>query len=230
MFLLGIYEERPQFDLYINYKSQKTGMSKLRSLQLKKLLKELEYIESEFEYRTELINEADLKFNQHIGNFLDENPTIKEVYQKKLDTRIQNAIDAKLSDIESSNLEEHEIENTENTLAKVTSPKVKKLYREIVKITHPDLINKKNLNEIYLSATKYYNLDDKIGIYKICSELNIDYEIDEEDEKEISLKINEIKSRLNFLESTFAWKWFQTDSEQEKNQIMIDFIKLRLVS
>ena len=44
-------------------------MSKIKLLQLKKLLKELEYIESDFEYRSELISEADNEFIKSINNF-----------------------------------------------------------------------------------------------------------------------------------------------------------------
>lgn len=206
-------------------------MSKLRNIQLKKLLKELEYMELEFEYRTELVQEVDLKFTNHINEFLEENPTIKEVYDQKNDLRLQSAIESKINESLSSIEIEDEVDGeVEEILVPTVSTKVKKLYREIVKITHPDLINKKNLNEIYLSATKYYDLNDKIGIYKICSELNIDYDIDEEDEVDISKKIIEVKSKISFLESTWAWKWFTTENEREKNQIMIDFIKLRIVT
>jgi len=202
-------------------------MGKLRTLQLKKLLKELEYIQLEFEYRQELISEVDYEFTQEIGDFLDKNPQIKEVYDQKNDTRIQNAIETKLS--VSEEVTESEDEETESNRV-LTSPKVKKLYREIVKITHPDTINKKSLNEIYLNATKFYSLNDKIAIYKICSELNIDYEMDEEDESEINNKIVDIKNKLYFLESTYAWKWHQSKTEQEKNQVMIDFIKMRILT
>jgi hypothetical protein len=203
-------------------------MSKIRNIHLKKLLKELEYVELELEYRTELVQEVDLNFTKQISDFLEENPTIKEVYEQKNNLRLQNAIDSKID--ESSTSESLFSEDEEYTDLLPVSTKVKKLYREIVKVTHPDLINKKNLNEIYISATKYYNLNDKIGIYKICSELNIDYDIDDEDEVEISIKINELKNKISFLESTWAWKWFNTENEKEKNQIMIDFIKMRIVS
>lgn len=203
-------------------------MSKLRNLELKKLLKELEYIQLEFEYRTELIGEVDRKFTEQIGNFLENNPDVKEVYDQKNDARIQMAIDSKLSESEITDIEvdveSHEMKQV------TTSSKVKKLYREIVKVTHPDSINKKNLNEIYLNATKYYNLNDKIAIYKICSELNIEYEMDEDDEVEINSKINELKGRLFFLESTYAWKWHQSKNDMEKNQVMVDFIKMRILT
>lgn len=205
-------------------------MSNLRNLELKKLLKELEFTQIEFDYKTELLVEVDREFNDEIINFLEKNPDVSEVYYKKSNDRIQTAIDNKFS--ESFRIESEvdgDIESSQNTQI-VTSPKVKKLYREIVKVTHPDSINKKNLNEIYLNATKYYNLNDKIAIYRICSELNIEYEMDEDDEFEIKSKINEIRSRSFFLETTYAWKWYQSKTEVEKNRVMIDFIRMRILN
>lgn len=199
-------------------------MSKLKELRRKKLLKELEYIELELEYITELINEADLEFNQEIGNFLQSNPEIKEVYDRKIDMRIETAIESKINQCEVVDHEETEDASTKPVIDR----KFTKLYREIVKVTHPDIVSKKNLNDIYIIATKCYDLGDKIGIYKICQELNIDYEIDEGDETEISDKISQLKGRLVFMESTFALKWFREKDESSKNQIMIDFIKLRI--
>lgn len=199
-------------------------MSKLKELRRKKLLKELEYIELELEYITELINEADLEFNQEIGNFLQSNPEIKEVYDRKIDMRIETAIESKINQCEVVDYEETEDASTKPVIDR----KFTKLYREIVKVTHPDIVSKKNLNDIYIIATKCYDLGDKIGIYKICQELNIDYEIDEGDETEISDKISQLKGRLVFMESTFALKWFREKDESSKNQIMIDFIKLRI--
>lgn len=199
-------------------------MSKLRELQRKKLLKELEYIELELEYTMELIGEADLEFNKEIGNFLEKNPEIKEAYNQRIDVRIQNVIESKIVESTGVNCEETGDVITKPTIDK----KVTKLYREIVKATHPDIVSKKSLNDIYIWATKCYDLGDKIGIYKICQELNIDYEIDEVDEKDISDKVSQLKERLIFMESTFALKWFKIEDEVLKNQIMIDFIKLMI--
>ena len=67
-------------------------MSKIKLLQLKKLLKELEYIESDFEYRNELIGEADSEFIKSINNFLDKHPDIKDIYDKKISDGINKSI------------------------------------------------------------------------------------------------------------------------------------------
>lgn len=207
-------------------------MSKLKSLQVKKLLKELDYIESELEYRNELISEADNQFMLYINDFLDENPELKKIYSNRIDDRIEQIINKKIEQSNENEVEEIQDSDSQNLSSSenqiVVSSKVRSLYREIVKLTHPDIINKKNMNDIYINATKYYSLNDKVGIYKICSELNIDYDLDEEDETEISNKINSTKDKLNFLESTLTWKWFNTQDDVQRKLIMLDYIKQRI--
>jgi len=219
-------------------------MEKIKSLQIKKILKELDYIQSDFEWRNEVVSEADGSFMQSINEFLEKNPQIKELYDKKVTEKIENSIKKKIEEdeaendveddtndepIESGDEFEKEEKNTENVEnSKNISPKLKKLYREIVKLTHPDRVRKKKLNDLYIEATNYYNDDDKIGIYKICSELEIEYEIEDDDEIFIVDKIETLKKRIVFLESTFTWKWFNCKDEMEKNQIVINFIKLRI--
>ena len=207
-------------------------MSKIKLLQLKKLLKELEYIESDFEYRNELIGEADSEFIKSINNFLDKHPDIKDIYDKKISDGINKSIKTKVDLTESIDLEEDVIYESvmNNMVTDLTDKnvKLKKLYREIAKLTHPDKIKKPTLNDIYIKATEFYNFNDKIGIYRICSELNIDYDIDDGDEIVISERIDSLRKRISFLESTFTYKWFESEDKNEKDKIMVDYIKLRI--
>lgn len=208
-------------------------MSKLKSLQVKRLLKELDYIESELEYRHELVSEADNQFMIYISEFLEENPELKKLYTSRIDARVEQIINKKIEkssdELDDNSSVSQEIEeNSENQI--IVPSKIKSLYREIVKLTHPDIIKRKNMNDIYINATKYYTLNDKVGIFKICDELNIDYDLDDEDVVEISDKINLTKEKLFFLESTLTWKWFNTDDDLQRKIIMVDYIKQRLFS
>jgi hypothetical protein len=202
-------------------------MNRLQYLQTKKLFKELEYMESDFEYRNEIISEADSEFITQVNNFLEEHPQLKEIYDERIDNHIQQSILRNTEEV----IELFEIEPIEEetiTYEDPKLPKVKKLYREIVKLTHPDKVDKKSLNDLYLSATKYYDNNDKIGIYKICTELDIDYDLDEEDNQIIESKIEDLKRRIAFLESTFTWQWINTNGDREKTEMLLSFIKLRL--
>jgi hypothetical protein len=215
-------------------------MDKLKSLEIKKLIKELDYIETDFEWRSEVVNEADTSFLTELNNFLDKNPELKELYDSKITEKLENSIKKKIeedetetngdSDRTTSGKDENVYEKFEEEIEnKINiSPKVKKLYRDIVKKTHPDIINDKEMNDLYIKATEYHENNDKIGLYKICDELNIKFELDEEDSFFIEKKIGEYKKRISFLESTFTWKWFNTEDEGEKNNILLTFIKLKI--
>jgi len=200
-------------------------MNRLQFLQTKKLFKELEYMESDFEYRSEIISEADSEFISKVNNFLEEHPKLKEIYDDKIDTHIQKNILKNTEEV----IELFEEEVIEQEIYEEDKlPKVKKLYREIVKLTHPDKVDQKSLNDLYLTATKYYDNNDKIGLYKVCTELDIDYDLDGDDNQIIESKIDDLKRRIEFLESTFTWQWINTDGEKEKLEMMIQFIRMRL--
>lgn len=198
-------------------------------------------METEYEYTSEVVSEADTSFMRSLNSILDKYPDLKDKYNKKLDETIEKNIKSKVEseDIKSEELDpditvedvdnDSEMEEESEDINKPqTSKKVKKLYREIVKLTHPDKVKNKELNNLYIEATKYYDNNDKIGIYKVCNELNIYYDIDEEDESFIGIKIDELKNKISFLESTFTWIWFNTDDDKKKEEIILNFIQKKI--
>jgi hypothetical protein len=218
-------------------------MSKIKDLELKKLLKELEYIESDFEYKNEVISEADTEFINSINSFLNEHPELKKIYDEKVTKKINDIVENSNKEIEKSeNSESQEEQSPESELnsdidelpeVQVESEskkisQIKKLYREIVKLTHPDLIKNESRNDLYIKATKYYDEGHKIGIYAICDVLNIPFQIEEEDYDLIKNRIVKYKEKIVFLESTFTWKWFYTENPDEKKQILLTYIKIKI--
>jgi hypothetical protein len=207
-------------------------MNKLKDLEIKKLLKELEFIEMDYEYRSEVVSEADSEFMNSINNFLSKNPELKEIYDKKVTDRIEKTInEVKQKEVDKStqsdNIEDDFNHDSIDDIVSEKTPEVKKAYRDIVKLTHPDKVKDKRLNDFYIKSTDLYNDNDKIGLYKICDELGISYDIDENDTEIIEDKINTLKRKINFLESTFTWKWFNTKDEKLRDRILLDFIGLK---
>jgi hypothetical protein len=215
-------------------------MNKVKSLEFKKLFKELEFIESDFEYRNEIISEADSQFINSINQFLENHPELKEIYDNKVTEKINQSIkkkeeseekndDSISDDTENSEDESEDIEKVEEeTKDRKSVSEIKRLYREIVKLTHPDKVKNKKLNEMYLKATKYYDDNNKIGIYAVCNELSIQYEITTEDIQLIYDEIKRLQQKINFLESTYTWKWYNCVDEEQKSQILLNYIKLKI--
>jgi hypothetical protein len=212
-------------------------MDRLRNLEIKKLLKELDFMETDYEYRSEIVSGVDSEFMNCINEFLFKNPELKEIYDKKITDKIDKTInDIKSKEINDTGGDINDNINdgvddvngdTDLFENKEKSPEVKRVYREIVKLTHPDKINDKKLNDFYIKSTELYNNNDKIGLYKICDELKIEYKIDENDAEIIEDKINTLKRKINFLESTFTWKWFNTKDQKLRDKILLDFIGLK---
>jgi hypothetical protein len=212
-------------------------VNKLKSLEIKKLLKELEFTESDFEYRNLAVSEADSLFINSINDFLGQHPELKKIYDDKITEKINKTIEKiqKKSNDETEKLDENvqdDIPSIEeehkNDEDKTNISQIKKLYREIVKLTHPDKVKSNKHNELYIKSSKYYESGNKIGIYSICNELDIEYEIEEDDVILISEQISNLKNKINFIESTFAWQWYNCEDEMLKSQILLNFIKLKI--
>lgn len=211
-------------------------MSKLKRLEVKKLLKELDFIESDFNYKNEIVFEADSEFIKSVNDLLEKHPMLKDVIDKKTNKRVDSVfsdIIKEALDKDNEVLEEEELveEFINEEVVSVVNPrevKMKKLYRDIAKLTHPDKIVSEKLNDLYLKSTKFYKNSDITGIYYICDELGITYEIDDEDNEMIINKINSLKNRISFMESTLTWRWYHSENEKEKEQILLSYIKMQL--
>ena len=211
-------------------------MSKLKRLEVKKLLKELDFIESDFNYKNEIVFEADINFIKSVNDLLEKHPMLKDVIDKKTNKRVDSVfsdIIKEALDKDNEVLEEEELveEFINEEVVSVVNPrevKMKKLYRDIAKLTHPDKIVSEKLNDLYLKSTKFYKNSDITGIYYICDELGITYEIDDEDNEMITNKINSLKNRISFMESTLTWRWYHSENEKEKEQILLSYIKMQL--
>ena len=210
-------------------------MSKLKRLEVRKLLKELDFIESDFNYKNEIVFEADSNFIKSVNDLLEKHPMLKDIINKKNNKRV----DLVFSDIIKEALDKDEILEEEELVEEFINEevvseinpkevKMKKLYRDIAKLTHPDKIVSEKLNDLYLKSTKFYKNSDITGIYYICDELGITYEIDDRDNEMITDKINNLKNRISFMESTLTWRWFHSESEKEKEQIVLSYIKMQL--
>lgn len=211
-------------------------MSRLKQLEVKKLLKELDFIESDFNYKNEIVFEADSEFIKSVNDLLEKHPMLKEVIDKKNNKRVDSLfsdIIKEALDKDNEVLEEEELVEefiNEEVVIEIDprEVKMKKLYRDIAKLTHPDKIVSEKLNDLYLKSTKFYKNSDITGIYYICDELGITYEIDDEDNEMIINKINSLKNRISFMESTLTWRWYHSENEKEKEQIVLSYIKVQL--
>jgi hypothetical protein len=194
-------------------------MSRLKSLEFQRLIKELQFIESDYLYQSEIIREYNNVFLDSVETILDRYPELKSIYRDRTNNKFIN----------SSNIEPNIDDIEVDVLIKPTiDSDVKKIYRKIVKSTHPDKIKNPKLNELYLEATSAYEINDLVTLYKVSSELMIEFEWSESILEQVKDKILNYKSQISFLESTYTFKWLKSNSDDEKLKIILSFIENKL--
>lgn len=200
-------------------------MNKLRQLEARKLLKELDYVKSDFEYKNEIVFEADGAFMESLNGFLEKNIELKEIFEKKTNAGI---------DMIRERSSENAVENSPSSVEiaivdKAANENIRKIYRSVAKKTHPDKISDARLNDIYIMAREMYESNDVMGIYSICDQLGIPYEISVEDLATLKDRISMIKDRVAFMESTFSWKWHHSEDEGERSRMLFEYVKSKII-
>lgn len=181
---------------------------KLKELEIKKLIKEYDFLLIEDEYKKELIE-------KHKAEFL------KKINDRRNELGIQPKIDPPLTK------EEKDIKKEEKKIEvnRETKKKIKDLYRKIVKITHPDKTNSEKLVNIYINAKKYYEQNNLLELYMICIDLNIIIDLNDFKMEELIKSVEKKRIELENLEKSYLWLWLHSETEDDKERIINSFIE-----
>lgn len=187
---------------------------RLFELEIKKILQEYKLLLIDEEYKNEMISVSKGDFMKEInrkGGFDPEPEVPKE--------------EAPLEDIDRA--EEDAPEEDEKTSS--IKEGMKTLYRQIVKLTHPDKTmhknNKKELNELYIRSKKAMDSLDVYELLTICDRLDIKYDIDINQKDILEENLEKKKSQLKSLEESFIWLWIKAQTDIEKDIIVDLFLQ-----
>ena len=176
---------------------------RLEQLEVKKLLQEYSFLLLDEEYKREVIDDGREEFLnkiQEVRGDVSPPPPQTQPQEKP------NKIDPNLVD-------------------KSTKDKVKKLYREIAKVTHPDKAKTDEHTGLYMQATVAAEEFDLFTLYEICAKLDISHSIDVEDKDILKIRINKKRDELKSIESSFIWLYVHAQTEEEKQKLIEHFIK-----
>tara|TARA_B100000900_G_C20526582_1_gene694448 strand:+ start:121 stop:792 length:672 start_codon:yes stop_codon:yes gene_type:complete len=217
--------------------------SKVRKLELKKIIQEYNFLLTDEKYKQEVISENKSKFLEEIhAKKVELGLEVEE--EKTNDQKAEGSENSKDSDSsipkksgEDSNeeeskdsveSEESKSENLEKQNPKDNkikkSQKSKTIYREIVKHTHPDKVGNDEMIDLYNRATDSYNKNQTIDLYFIAMELDLDIELSEEDFDNIKKTINLKRKELHNLEMSFLWLWYNAKNEEQREKVVTLFI------
>jgi hypothetical protein len=180
---------------------------RLSALAAKKLLNEYTYLQSDDQLKKELI---ELNKKDFLDRVSKKRPDIKREEEGNEDPKKEVPKDDKppiqVEDIK-------------------TMEKIKKVYRLIVKRTHPDKTKDERLVDLYMKATEAHDLNNLFELYLICMELNIQISIEEEDFVLLTKIIEEKKKEIKSVENSFIWLFINAPNEEEKEKIIDIYIK-----
>jgi hypothetical protein len=192
----------------------------LDGLVINRMFKELEFCKSDYEYTNELVNFSDTEFLKSVNDCLSEYPDLKEAFESSM---AKEFLAPEVS-LEDSTVDDDTNIDDDSHIVDYPSQKLKKLYREIVKKTHPDKVSDRLLNDLYVTATSYYDLRDILSIYSVCGDLKIPFEIDSSDLDLIKESIKDFRSKICFIQSTYTWRWSNSDDGVLKKKLVLEFI------
>jgi hypothetical protein len=107
-----------------------------------------------------------------------------------------------------------------------TRVKLKKIYREIVKVTHPDKVDSTELAELYMKAMEAYEDGDLFELYFIAKELKLNFKLTLEETRILNDLIQFKKDQIKKLEDSFIWQWLLNETAEAKQEIVTQFIKI----
>lgn len=182
-----------------------------------KLIRELNYLKSEFEYKTNLVQIYNIDFLNSVDKILEINFELKKIYDEKKNSRIEAAnrhIDQKTI-----------VEEDEESEYQDSDSKMKNFYRQIVKMTHPDKTKDDGLSLIYNQANLALKEGKNVEMILLCDRLNIPFEISSEEKEELKKEINGLRNQISLLESSYSYQWAHVEDDSTKSKIALAYIK-----
>lgn len=176
--------------------------NRIQQLEVQKLMHEYGFLLLDEQYKNEIIAE-------HKDEFLRIVHEIGNIASQQTDTS-----DTKIP--------KQSIDPT--TIPDSLKTKIKKLYREIAKLTHPDRTTNTTYLELYMQATDAVDEFDLVALYDICAKLGIHHAVDAEDVDLLKQRIAMKRRQLTEIESSFIWLYAHSPSEEARQDLVTRFI------
>jgi len=173
---------------------------------LKKLVLKSQYIVEEFEETKE-------KMAKYTEQLYKDFP---EEYERMIKAQNSQAAEINTKDGDTTS-EEDEFQTSDV----IKPPEMRKLYRRISKLTHPDKIQSDFLNSYFKKASSAYSENNISELFTIASFLNVDTsDIDKEEIiRELKSDIYTKQFYINNKKSSLAWRWAHAETEEEKQEL-----------
>jgi len=186
---------------------------KLKQLEIKKLLTEYDYLIIDEEIKNEIVNEFLPKFTEEINEFTNNIEGKKEEEKKEVKKDIN---------VKENQPKENKVKKIieDDDLPKETKDRLKKLFREIVKKTHPDKTKSEDLIDVYIKSKEDYEANDILKFAYYANKVDIKVELSDMEIQLLNDLIIYKKDELSEIEKSWLWKWYKANTESERDMII----------
>jgi len=179
--------------------------NRLKQLEIKKLLTEYDYLNIDGEIKQEIIDKYKPVFMEDLKEYDDPNKekTVEENVGEPMNT--EKVVEKLIKD---EDLSDH------------TKKRMKKMFRDVMKKTHPDKVKSEELVEIYIKSKEAYELNDLLSLSHYANKLNIEVRLNVVEIKILKDLLAKKKESLEVIESSWLWLWYNSKTKEEKKKVV----------
>lgn len=178
---------------------------RLEQLEVKKLLTEYDYLNIDGEIKQEIIDKYKPVFMEDLKEYEDPNKE-KKVEENVGEPMNTEKVVEKL--IKDEDLSDH------------TKKRMKKMFRDVMKKTHPDKVKSEELVEIYIKSKEAYKLNDLLSLSHYANKLNIEVRLNVVEVKILKDLLLKKKESLEVIESSWLWLWYNSKTKEAKKKVV----------
>jgi hypothetical protein len=196
------------------------------------LLHKLGYLKIELEDKTQELTEHEKKFNErYLSKNIPEEEEVEDAVHQNVEIHDQTSQDPNStddsSDPSSVSDTEKEAEHQIQTADPVPS-EIKKLWRQIAFMTHPDKTKEDNrLSDLYKKAFSAYNSGKIEELLEVASQLSI--KLDNPSQQLLDLlekRTKDLEVDLSKVNNSILWEWASaTEEKKEKIEAALHFYR-----
>ncbi len=186
---------------------------KLKQLEIKKLLLEYSYLLTDEELKDEIIDEYQPQFME---SFLEKTSKVSEKEEEKKSKEDIKDKDRKESKPKEKKPIKKKIED--DLLSDETKKRLKTMFREIMKKTHPDKVNSEDLVHFYVLAKEAYEENNIVQLAFVAQQINIDVDLGEDEIEFIKQLIKEKQDEVKGKETSWLWLWYKAEGNEEMQE------------
>tara|TARA_Y100000389_G_scaffold75208_1_gene71825 strand:+ start:15293 stop:15868 length:576 start_codon:yes stop_codon:yes gene_type:complete len=178
---------------------------RLKQLEIKKLLTEYDYLNIDGEIKQEIIDKYKPVFMEDLKEYDDPNKekTVEENVGEPMN--MEKVVEKLIKD---EDLSDH------------TKKRMKKMFRDVMKKTHPDKVKSEELVEIYIKSKEAYELNDLLSLSHYANKLNIEVRLNVVEIKILKDLLSKKKESLEVIESSWLWLWYNSKTKEAKTKVV----------